>query len=396
MFFSSHLNPKPTKSYDTVIIGAGVIGTSVAWHLAHYGCRNVLVLDRADQPGTGSTSKATGGFRCQFSTEINVRLSLLSREKLLRFRSEVGHDPGYQPCGYLFVATDPVQLNILREALKVQHDAGVWVAQEVSVEEIRKLNPALYTEDLVGGTFCEWDGFTRPMEILNGYYSASQQLGVEYRFSVERVQVWREGDAVVGVMVDGEFIPTGAVVNAGGAWAAPIAREVGVELPVYPLKRQVAITEPFEALPETMPMSVDVSDGFHLRVRDGRVLLLYPHGLDEERTYEAEFEEAWLPKVLARAHYRVPILREASVDRARCWAGLYEMSPDKHVIVGEAPELCGFYLVNGSSGHGVMHSPALGEMVARLILGMELPFDITPLRPTRFAEGKPNHDTGVL
>ncbi len=385
-----------SKAYDAVIIGAGVVGTSIAWHLAGYGCRRVLIVERAEQLGTGSTGKATGGFRCQFSTPINVQLSLLSREKLLRFQDEAGHDPGYCPYGYLFVATDESQMNTLREALKVQLEAGVGVAREVSVDEIRQINPALYTDDLVGGTFCEWDGFTRPMDILNGYYTASQRLGVEYRFGVKRVQVWRASDTVVGIMADGEFIPAGAVVNAGGAWAGQIAHEVGVELPLYPLKRQVAITEPFDELPETMPMSVDVSDGFHLRVRDGRVLLLYPHGLSEERTYETAFEDAWLPKVLARAHQRVPCLHQAKIDRPRCWAGLYEMSPDKHAIVGEAPELCGFYLANGSSGHGVMHSPALGEIMARLIMGMELPLDITPLRPTRFAEGDWNLDTGVL
>ncbi len=384
------------ESYDVIVIGAGVIGTSVAWHLAQYECRRVLVLDRANQPGAGSTSRATGGFRCQFSTPVNIQLSLRSHEKLLRFQEEVGYAPGYRPCGYLFVANDEVQMQTLREALRLQQQMGVSVAREVSVDEIRQLNPELYTVDLVGGTFCEWDGFIQPMAILQGYYEASKRLGVTYRFGVRKVQVWREGDTVIGAMVDGDYVPAGAVVNAGGAWAGQIAHEVGVELPVYPLKRQVAVTEPLNLLPETMPMTVDVSDGFHLRMRDRRALLLYPHGLKHERTFETEFEEEWLPKVLQRAHSRVPCLKDVTIDRAHCWAGLYEMSPDKHAIVGEAPELCGFYLVNGSSGHGVMHSPALGEIVAQLVLGIPPTIDIYPLRPTRFAEGMPNHDTGVL
>ncbi len=381
--------------YEVVIIGAGVIGASVAYHLRALGCRRVLVVDCAPRSGEGSTGKATGGFRCQFSTEVNVRLSLLSREKLLRFPEEIGVDSGYRPYGYLFVATSEEQLAPLREALMVQRSAGVSVVREVGVDEIRALNPALYTDDLIGGTFCEWDGFIRPLQILQGYLDASQRYGVEYRYGVE-VQVWREGERVLGIQTPTERIPAGTVVNAGGAWAGAIARQAGVDLPVYPLKRQVALTHPFPQLPETMPMSVDVSDGFHLRVRDGRVLLLYPHGLQEEHTEAVRFEPHWLQLVYRRACERVPCLANATLDEQNSWAGLYEMSPDKHGIVGEAPELSGFYLVNGSSGHGVMHAPALGEIVARLILGLQLPFDIHPLRPTRFAEGQPNRDTGVL
>lgn len=382
--------------YEVAIIGAGVIGASVAYHLSVLGCRKVLVLDRAPRSGEGSTGKATGGFRCQFSTEVNIRLSLLAREKLLHFPEEVGIDPDYRPYGYLFVATTAEQMATLRNALALQHAVGVSAAQEVSVATIRQLNPALFTDDLVGGTFCEWDGFIRPMRILQGYLEASQRAGVEYRYGVGEVQVWREGDRVRGVSVGDERISAGAVVNAGGAWAGVVAQQAGVALPVFPLKRQVGVTLPFDRLPETMPMSVDVSDGFHLRVRDGRVLLLYPHGLKEEQTFEARFEPEWLPLVYQRACQRVPCLSEATPDPEASWAGLYEMSPDKHVIVGEAPELRGFYLVNGSSGHGVMHAPALGELVARLILGQSLPLDLHPLRPTRFAEGQPNHDTGVL
>lgn len=382
--------------YEVAIIGAGVIGTSVAYHLGVLGCRKVLVLDRAPRSGEGSTGKATGGFRCQFSTEVNIRLSLLAREKLLRFQEEVGIDPGYRPYGYLFVATTPEQMETLRHALALQRTVGVSVVQEVSVNAIRQLNPALFTDDLVGGTFCEWDGFLRPMNLLQGYLEASQRAGVEYRYGVGEVQVWREGNRVRGVLVRDERISAGVVVNAGGAWAGVVAQQAGVALPVFPLKRQVGVTLPFDGLPETMPMSIDVSDGFHLRVRDGRVLLLYPHGLEEEQTFEARFEPEWLAKVYHRACQRVPCLSKATLDPEASWAGLYEMSPDKHVIVGEAPELQGFYLVNGSSGHGVMHAPALGELVARLILGQPLPIDIHPLRPTRFAEGQPNHDTGVL
>ncbi len=381
---------------EAAIIGGGVIGASVAYHLSQQGCREVLVLDSAPQPGMGSTGRATGGFRCQFSTPINVRLSLRSREKLLRFHEETGTDPDYRPYGYLFVASTEAHLTRLRDALRAQREAGLTESHEVSVDDIRRLNPALYTEDLIGGTFCPLDGFMRPMNILQGYVQSAQQNGVEFRYGVGTVEVWREGERAMGVRVNGERIASGAVVNATGAWAGVVAQQAGVHLPVYPVKRQVAVTMPTTVLPETMPMSVDVSDGFYLRVRDGRVLLLLPDEHPTDDPFDTRFDEAWLGKVVTRAHARVPCLREVPIDREACYAGLYEMSPDCHVIVGEAPELRGFYLVNGSSGHGVMHAPALGEIVSALILGQPLPFDITPLRPSRFAEGALNLETGVL
>ncbi|BCW94754.1 MAG: FAD-dependent oxidoreductase [Fimbriimonadales bacterium] len=379
-----------------IVVGAGVIGASVAHHLGALGQRRVLVLERAESPGAGSTGRATGGFRCQFTTEINVRLSLLSREKLLRFPEEIGVDSGYRPYGYLFCAANETQLALLRQAIALQRAVGVHAVREVLVDEIRQINPALFTDDLVGGSFCDWDGFTRPLQILEGYWRASQRLGVEYRFGVPPVRLWREGARLRGVQVGAERIEAGAVVNACGAWAAELARTAGVRLPVAPLKRQVAQTYPFDRLPETMPMSIDVSDGFHLRVRDGRVLLLYPHGLKEEHTFDTTLETDWLEIVYQRACQRVPCLAESRIDPQTSWAGLYELSPDRHAIVGEARGCEGLYLLNGSSGHGVMHAPALGEIGARLVLGLPLPFDITSLRPTRFEENAPNPETGVL
>jgi sarcosine oxidase subunit beta len=382
--------------YDVVVIGGGVVGTSVAYHLSLYGCRNVLVVDRAPHPGMGSTGKATGGFRCQFSTAINVRLSLLSRQKLLRFEQETGVDPGYRPCGYLFIASTDEQMMLLRGALLAQREAGLTESHELGVDDIRRLNPALFADDLIGGTFCPLDGFTRPMNILQGYLQAAERNGVQFRYGVGEVQVWTESERVAGVQVTDERIAAGAVVNAAGAWAGVVAQRAGVHLPVRPVKRQVALTVPTDALPETMPMSIDVRDGFHLRVREGRVLLLLPDDHPAPDPFDTSFDESWLPKVVARSHQRVPCLRTVPIDRHACYAGLYEMSPDRHAIVGESPERRGFYLVNGSSGHGVMHAPVLGEIVALLILGQPLPLDLSPLRPTRFAEGALNPETGVL
>ncbi|HVT60128.1 MAG TPA: FAD-binding oxidoreductase [Thermoanaerobaculia bacterium] len=393
------------ETAEVVIVGGGVIGASVAYHLAARGCRDVVVLERLAELGGGSTSRATGGFRAQFATEVNVRLSLLARAKLLRFRDEVGADPGYRPCGYLFLARDEAQLATLRSFAPLQRAAGLTEVIEVGPgpEEVRRWNPAVRADGVVGGTFCPSDGFIRPLALLGGYVEAARRLGVRFELDSEVVALevaQRSGERrVTAVATRRGRIAARHLVNAAGAWAAALAKMASVELPVAPLRRQVATTEPFGGLPEDMPMTIFLEDGFHLRVRDGRVLLLWPADLpaNASNPYDAAFVPSWLDGLLPRARARVPCLAAAAVDRAGCWAGLYEMSPDKHAIVGPAPGCPNFLLVNGSSGHGVMHSPALGQLAAEMILdGGAQAIDLAALRPSRFAEGQPNPASDVL
>lgn len=379
------------ETYDVVIVGGGVIGASAAWHLASRGCTAVLVLDAAERPGMGSTGKATGGFRVQFGSEPNVRLSLLAREKLLRFTDEVGVDPGYRPCGYLFLTERPETLDALLVAQAMQRALGVADARAVTVDEALGINPAVNAEGLVGGVYCPTDGFTRPLEILRGYTEGARRMGVrfEYGAPVRGMRV-RDG-RVESVQTDAGEMGAGAVVNAAGAWAGRVAAMAGVDVPVAPKRRQVAVTEPFAALPECMPLTIFVEAEFHLRVRDGRAVMLWSDQHDPADPFRTTFAEAWLPEVLARAHRWLPCLRDARVDRSMCIAGLYETSPDRHVLLGPAPGVENLYLANGSSGHGVMHSPALGQLLAEMILdGSAFSMDVHPLRPSRFAEGQPN------
>ncbi|MFL5517479.1 MAG: NAD(P)/FAD-dependent oxidoreductase [Gemmatimonadales bacterium] len=386
------------KGASVAVVGGGVIGASVAYHLAARGIRDVVVLDRAAGPGEGSTGRATGGFRAQFASAVNVRLSLLAREKLLRFGEEIGVDPGYLAAGYLWLAGTEGELAELRAGRMLQQAEGLHEAVEVDPAEIARLNPALRLDGVVGGTFCPTDGFIQPRRILDGYLDASRRRGVRIEWETEVTGFTRKGNGrIVAVKTSRGAIEVDAAVNAAGPWAAPVAGMAGVDLPVTPLRRQVAITTPCELLPAMMPMTIFAGDGFHLRVRDGRVMLLQPTPGVPSQPFDIRVDPAWIDAVTETAHRRVPVLRRAAIDRAGCWAGLYEVSPDKHAILGAAPACANLFLVNGSSGHGVMHAPALGQLLAEIICeGAASTLDVTALRPSRFDEGAPNPASGLL
>jgi sarcosine oxidase subunit beta len=370
---------------EVVVVGGGIIGASVAYHLAVRGVRDVVVLERGSRPGEGSTSRATGGFRVQFASAIDIRLSQLAFQRLEHFSEETGGESGYVAAGYLWLATDDRMLRTLRDALEIQREHGVRNAREVSVAEIISLNPALATGELCGGTYCPTDGFIRPLAILAGYQAAAQRLGVRFIYDAEVSAFSRASSGgVTHVHTAQDAFATGAVVNAAGPWAAQVAQLAGARLAVTPLRRQVAVTQPTSALPSAMPMTIFVHDGFHLRVRDDRVLLLMasPGAADP---FDVSVEAAWIERVSELARRRLPPLAGVAIDRAACWAGLYEQSPDGHAILGAAPEVPNLYYVNGSSGHGAMHAPALGMLLAELIVDGRTTLDISPLAPDRFS-----------
>jgi sarcosine oxidase, subunit beta len=383
---------------SVAVIGGGVMGASVAYHLAARGWRDVVILDRGLGPGEGSTGRATGGFRAQYGSPINVRLSLLAREKLCRFESETGVDPGYDQAGYLWLAADQSELAELRAGQRIQHAEGLREAVAVEREEIARLVPALDREGIAGGVFCPSDGFIRPLRILQGYLAAATRLGVRVEWGVEATGLSLRRDGTVSaVLTPSGGIGVAAAVNAAGPWAARVADWAGVTLPVTPLRRQVAATAPTGVLPDATPMTIFAGDGFHFRVRDGRVLLLWPTPGAAGRPFDASVDPEWVKQVTGMAYQRVPALRRVPVDESACWAGLYEMSPDKHAILGPAPGCPNLFLVNGSSGHGVMHAPALGQLLAEIMSdGSASSLDVHPLRPTRFAEGDLNPVSGLL
>lgn len=379
-----------------MIIGGGIVGASIAYHLTEAGCRDVLVLEREAHQGKGSTGKSMGGVRAQFATPVNILMSLYSIDFFSRFEEATGHPADYRPDGYLFVATNERHLDYLRANWERQMQLGLKGVELVSREEIVDIVPQLRSDDIAGGTFCPTDGFVDPHSVMMGFMLRARELGARLWLSTEVTGIEVERGEVAGVSTTRGHIATRAVVNAAGAWAAQVAALAGCELPVKPLRRQLVPTEPFDKLPARFPMVVDMSTGFHFR-REGRRILLAWNDPEETPGFKTDFDLSFIEKILVRAADRVPSLAEAGVNPQRAWAGLYEMTPDHHAIIGRAPGVRGLYLANGFSGHGVMHSPATGRLVSELILhGETRLLDAAPLRPERFSEGDLLTEAAIL
>lgn len=385
-----------SETADVVIIGGGIIGSSIAYNLAQQGCTNVLVLEREAHQGKGSTGKSMGGVRAQFATPVNIQMSLYSINFFSTFDEVVGHPADYRPHGYLFAATSERHMEYLRTNHARQKALGLNNVEFLSREDILETVPQLYADDIVGGTFCPTDGFVDPHSVMMGFMLNAREHGARLWLDTSVTGIDVENDQVTGVQTTRGPVATRVVVNASGAWAAEVARLAGAELPVVPLRRQLVPTEPFANLPQRFPMVIDMSTGFHFR-REGLRILLAWNDPAETPGFKTEFDPAFIEKILTRAAERVPCLAEAAVNPRRAWAGLYEMTPDHHAIIGRAPTVTGLYFANGFSGHGVMHSPATGRIISDLILhGESRLLDVTSLGVERFAEGRLIEETAVL
>jgi len=385
-----------TDTADVVIIGSGIVGSSVAYHLAQKGCTNVLVIEREAHQGKGSTGKSMGGVRAQFSTPVNIQMSKYSIDFFSKFDDVVGHPADYRAHGYLFCATNEKHLAYLKANRERQNALGVTNVEWISPDDIVKMVPQLRVDDVLGGTFCPTDGFVDPHSVMMGFMLNAREQGARLRLETEVTGIKTEGDKIKGVATTRGFVSTPVVVNAAGAWAATVADMAGAELPVEPLRRQLVPTEPFDQLPQRFPMVIDMSTGFHFR-REGKGILLAWNDPEETPGFKTDFDATFVEKILTHAASRVPVLAEAGVNPRRAWAGLYEMTPDHHAIIGPAPNVAGLYFVNGFSGHGVMHSPASGRVAADLILqGQSDLIAAEQLSVERFATGRLLEETAVL
>jgi len=384
------------KTADVVIAGAGIVGSSIAWHLTQAGCRNVLLLERESSQGKGSTGKSMGGVRAQFATEHNIRMSMYSIPFYSRFEEITGHPCGYKPHGYLFMATTHKHLDYLRANRRLQNSLGLTNVEEWKREEIVARVPLLKADDILGGSYCPTDGFVDPWLVMEGFSQGAFAGGAEIWRNAEVTGVDVVSGRVSGVRSTAGAISAPTLVNACGAWATRVAAMAGAALPVTPLRRMLCPTEPFPGIPDRCPMTIDMSDGFHFRP-EGRGLLMAWNDPSETPSDKPVVDPTFVERILTRAVERVPSFINLEVDPRKAWAGLYEMSPDHHCILGPAPEVEGLFYANGFSGHGVMHSPSTGKILTDLITkGATDLVDAPALSVRRFAEGRAIDETAVL
>ncbi len=375
-----------TETADVVVVGGGVVGTSAAYHLAAAGAERVLLLEREDALGTGSTGACAGGFRHQFSSEINIRLSLASVPMILSFQETHGLPLAVHQDGYLFLVRGEDAWRSFVAAAELQRACGVD-ARLLGPQEAFALVPGINLENVIGATFCPDDGIADPAGLTLGYATAARAAGAQIRTSVIVKGVLTRGRRVIGVETSTGVISTGVVLDAAGPWAGVLAETCGVALPVEPVPRNVVVTGPFPGGPDRRTLVVDAETSFYFH-REGPGVLMGMGSPNERASFDTTVDEALVANELIPTAVRIfPPLERAGV--ARMWAGLYEMTPDRHPILGPVPDLPGLYVACGFSGHGFQHAPIVGKLLAEMIVdGEARSVDVSGLSLDRFARGQ--------
>ncbi len=370
------------ESADVVIAGGGISGCALAYQLAK---RNVdVVLLERETLGSQSTGKCAGGVRQQFSTEDNVRVMRLSVKLLESFEQETGHPADFRQIGYLFVFTQPQQVEDFRHNMEMWHRVGLTEARWVDPAEAAKMVPVLNVEDVLGCTFCPTDGIASPADVTAGYATAARRLGARLREGVEVTGIDIASGRVQGVRTSAGDIATRLVIDCAGPWAASIGRMAGLEIPVLPYRRHIAVTGAFPAVPRNTPMTVDFHTSLYFHP-EGDGVLMGMSDRTEPPAYVTDVNWDFLEKMFEQAARRAPALAGAGVKTA--WAGLYESTPDHQAILGPIAEIEGFWCASGFSGHGFMQAPAAALLVTQLLLDKKSEIDISSFAFERFARG---------
>jgi sarcosine oxidase subunit beta len=370
-------HPLPASA-DVVVIGGGVIGSSAAFHLAEAGV-DVVLVERA-QLGSGSTRRAAGGVRTQFSDALNIEIA---KRSLTAFR-DFGRRPGWEidlkQVGYLFVLSRESDVEAFEASVALQNERGLD-SRIVTAAEARALCPLLEGDDILAGAFSPGDGHAAPEDVVQGYAVGVRAHGGHVEVGCEVLAVNTDGAAITAVETSRGSIETSAVVCAAGPWSRRCGAMVGVELPVTPLRRQILFTEAIDGLPERLPMTIDFASSFYFH-REGPGLLMGMSDPHEMPGFSVETTDDWIPDLMEIVRRRAP--RIADVGIRGGWAGLYEMTPDHNALIGEAAGVSRFLYATGFSGHGFLQGPAVGEILRDLFLRRPPFVDITPLGTERF------------
>src|SRR5438132_5507545 len=344
------------KTASAVSIGGGVVGCSIAYHLARRGQHDVVVLER-ETVGSGTTSKAAGGIRVQFPSETEIRFSLESIRVFERFREEFGVDQGYRKIGYLYLLSEARHLREFETRIALQRTLGADV-RVLTPADAQKLVPALRVDDLIAAVWGPQDGMAGPAELTNGFARRARDLGASIVEGVAATALERSNGQVTGVKTSQGVVSTPIVVNAAGPAAARVGRLAGLELPVHPRRRHIFFTEPFPEIPGPVPLTSDVTSGFYFRKELEQVLLSPGDVEDIGEDFDVPMDWGKVEDAVQKAVHRLPMLADARI--AGGWAGLRPLTPDDHAIIGWSG-LEGFFLAVGFAGHGFQHSPATGR-----------------------------------
>ncbi|MCH9031950.1 MAG: FAD-binding oxidoreductase [candidate division Zixibacteria bacterium] len=382
---------------EIVVIGGGVIGLACAFYIARdvydgHAAGKVIVLEREIVTGAGATGKNAGGIRAQFSSGVNIEFSQRSIEIFENFREETGQSLFFNQCGYLFLLSTQEQVDRFDRDAELQRSMGVEV-DFLSPQEIRKLAPALRTDDIIRANFSRRDGVVDPGDLTLGYYNAAIKLGVKIVTDHNVTGFEMVGDVIKGVKTDKAEFPCETIVNAAGPQSKQIAKMAGYDLKVEPVRRQIVTTGPLDFVNREFPMVVDVNTGLYCHRETPGLLLGWADPATQPGNDESP-DSDYTDEILMKGMERIPLLEDAEVGRS--WAGLYDTTPDHNAIIGNAPGLNGMILVNGFSGHGLMHAPAAGMVVADLVMKRETRLDLSGLSPERFNKGALVHETNVI
>jgi sarcosine oxidase, subunit beta len=364
---------------SAVVIGGGAMGVSSAYALAAAGVRDVVLIDKGPL-GSGSTSKAAGGVRAQFSDRINIELAVRSLETFETFAERFGQEIDLHKPGYLFLLDSPESVAEFEKNVALQNDLGV-PSRMISVREAAELSPLIDTDGLLAAAYSPSDGHCTPESVVLGYASAARRLGARLLPNCAATGIETVDGRIAAVLTEGGRIETDTVICAAGAWSRAVGEWVGVDLPVTPLRRQILVTEPVPDLPP-MAFTIDFGTTFYFH-REGPGLLLGMSDPDETPGFKLDRSDAWLPRLGEAMARRAPALMETGI--ATGWAGLYEVTPDHNALIGTAPDVGRFIYATGFSGHGFLMSPAVGEVVRDLYLGRPPFVDVSGFDTDRFA-----------
>ncbi|MDT7686119.1 MAG: hypothetical protein QOG57_6429 [Pseudonocardiales bacterium] len=364
---------------EVVVIGGGVVGTSAAFHLAEAGV-DVLLLER-DELASGSTSRAAGGVRAQFSDPVNIQLGLRSLEAFERFADRPGGEIDLVQHGYLFLLDNTDDVAAFQRNVAVQNELGV-PSRMLDVAEACAMSPYVNPEGLLAATFSARDGHCTPEAVVAGYAAGARAHGATIRRHCTVTGIDVVDGAVTGVRTDAGTVGTGTVICAAGAWSARVGELAGVALPVRPLRRQVVVSEPVAGLPPELPFTIDFGTSFYFH-DEGPGLLMGMSDSEQGFGFDTSRSAEWLGRFAEVVARRAPALSEVGI--AHGWAGLYEMTPDHNAVVGEAAAVSRFLYATGFSGHGFLQGPAIGEVLRDLVLGHTPVVDVSALDVRRFA-----------